>query len=267
MINIELNCESIKTEHKSALALRDSLNKNAIIILNGFILEKDLQINSGDSLVIIEKGKMPSSDELEATMVSRHTPKVHQKVKNSKVAIAGLGGLGSNIAVMLARIGVGELLLIDFDIVEPSNLNRQSYYIKHLGMNKTDALKEQLKEINPFIKIITKNIKIDESNLKELFASWDIVCEAFYKADQKAMLINGILQNFPDKKIVSGSGMAGYDSSNKIVTKKALKNLFICGDLEAEAKVGMGLMAPRVTICAAHQANMILRLILDIYDV
>lgn len=267
MINIELNGKNIQTEHKSAFSLRDSLNKNAIIILNGFILEKDLQINSGDSLVIIEKGKMPSSDELEATMVSRHTPKVHQKVKNSKVAIAGLGGLGSNIAVMLARIGVGELLLIDFDIVEPSNLNRQSYYIKHLGMNKTDALKEQLKEINPFIKIITKNIKIDESNLKKLFAPYDIVCEAFDKADQKAMLINGILQNFPDKKIVSGSGMAGYDSSNKISTKKALKNLFICGDLEAEAKVGMGLMAPRVTICAAHQANMILRLILDIYDV
>ncbi|HAC70236.1 MAG TPA: sulfur carrier protein ThiS adenylyltransferase ThiF, partial [Arcobacter skirrowii] len=119
----------------------------------------------------------------------------------------------------------------------------------------------------PFIKIITKNIKIDESNLKELFTSYDIVCEAFDKADQKAMLINGILQNFPDKKIVSGSGMAGYDSSNKISTKKALKNLFICGDLEAEARVGMGLMAPRVTICAAHQANMILRLILDIYDV
>src|SRR5574344_375278 len=267
MINIELNCESIKTEHKSALALRDSLNKNAIIILNGFILEKDLQINSGDSLVIIEKGKMPSSDELEATMVSRHTPKVHQKVKNSKVAIAGLGGLGSNIAVMLSRTGVGELLLIDFDIVEPSNLNRQNYYIRHLGMYKTDALKEQLKEINPFIKVITKTIKIDENNIKELLKNYPFVCEAFDKADQKAMLVSNILEKLPKTKIVAGSGMAGYESSNKIKTKKALKNLYICGDFEAEAKVGMGLMAPRVTLCAAHQANMILRLILDICDV
>jgi sulfur carrier protein ThiS adenylyltransferase len=266
LIKIELNGKEFTTKHKTVFELKNSINSNFIAIYNGYMLQNDEELKENDNLVFIEKGKMPKEDELESCMASRHTPNVHKKLKASKVAIAGLGGLGSNIAVMLSRTGVGELLLIDFDIVEPSNLNRQSYYIRHLGMYKTDALKEQLKEINPFIKVITKTIKIDENNIKELLKNYPFVCEAFDKADQKAMLVSNILEKLPKTKIVAGSGMAGYESSNKIKTKKALKNLYICGDFEAEAKVGMGLMAPRVTLCAAHQANMILRLILDIKD-
>ena len=166
---------------------------------------------------------MPNQDELESMMMARHTPHVHNKVKKAKVGIAGLGGLGSNIAVMLARIGVGHLLLVDFDIIEPSNLNRQSYYVRHLGMPKAIALKEQIQEINPFIKIDTKLVKITEENVVELFEDCDIICEAFDKADQKSMLINSALSKLPESIIVSGSGMAGYDSSNTIQTRRPMK--------------------------------------------
>ena len=168
LIKIELNGKEFTTKHKTVFELKNSINSNFIAIYNGYILQNDEELKENDNLVFIEKGKMPKEDELESCMASRHTPNVHKKLKASKVAIAGLGGLGSNIAVMLSRTGVGELLLIDFDIVEPSNLNRQSYYIRHLGMYKTDAIKEQLKEINPFIKVITETIKIDENNIKEL---------------------------------------------------------------------------------------------------
>lgn len=242
-------------------------NENDIIILNGFQIEEDHPLSENDTITIIPKGVMPKKEELERMMMARHTPHVHEKLKKGKVAIAGLGGLGSNIAVMLARSGVGQLLLVDYDLVEPSNLNRQNYYIGHLGMPKTIALKKQIAQINPFARVKIKTTKVTEDNVVELFCGYDIICEAFDKAKAKAMLVNTALEKLPEIKIVAASGLAGYDSSNLIQTKKAMKNLYICGDFKNEAKVGRGLMAPRVHICAGHQANMVLRLFLGIEDV
>ena len=237
-----------------------------VIILNGFQTDEDCILKNNDNVTMLKKGVMPSEDVLESLMMSRHTPFVHEKVKKAFVAICGLGGLGSNIAVMLARTGVGKLLLIDFDVVEPSNLNRQSYYIKHLGMNKTDALKMQIQEINPYIEVITKNVLLNENNVGEILKDCNIVCEAFDNPVYKAEIVNYIIENMPNTKIIASSGMAGYESSNIIKTEKKFKNLYVCGDGVYEARQGRGLMAPRVNICAGHQANMILRIILGIYE-
>ena len=267
-MNITVNGKEQELDSQTAFEVRQQLgNQTDIVILNGFQINEDMPLSENDNLSIIQKGIMPKEDELESMMMARHTPNVHNKVKHGKVAIAGLGGLGSNIAVMLARIGVGQLLLVDFDIVEPSNLNRQNYYISHLGLPKTVALKTQLQEINPFIKIEIQTVKITEENVKELFSNCDIICEAFDKPDQKSMLVNTALEQLPHVRIVSASGMAGYDSSNLIKTTRPMKNLYLCGDLENGARVGNGLMAPRVQICAGHQANMILRLLLEIEDI
>ncbi|SHI78505.1 sulfur carrier protein ThiS adenylyltransferase ThiF [Desulfosporosinus lacus] len=265
---IEVNGKKLDLVYQTAFEARDQIgNETDIVILNGFQIEKDSKLSENDTLTLIRKGTMPKQAELESMMMARHTPNVHKKVKEGKVAIAGLGGLGSNIAVILARIGVGQLFLVDFDIVEPSNLNRQSYYISHLGMPKTVALKKQLKEINPFIKIITQNVKVTEDNILELFNGYDIICEAFDQPEAKSMLVNVSLNQLSNIKIVSASGMAGYESSNLIKTVKPMKRLYVCGDLENGAEIGKGLMAPRVQICAGHQANMVLRLLLDIEDV
>ena len=267
-MKITVNGNKFELECKTAFEIRDQIgNETDIVILNGFQIDEDCELSEDDVLNIICKGTMPKKDELESMMMARHTPNVHRKLKEGKVAIAGLGGLGSNIAVMLARIGVGQLLLVDFDVVEPSNLNRQSYYISHLGMPKTTALKKQIGEINPFIKVETQNVRVTEDNVKELFNGYDIICEAFDKADAKSMLVNVALEQFTDTKIVSASGMAGYDSSNLIKTINPMNRLYMCGDLENGARIGKGLMAPRVQICAGHQANMILRLLLGINDV
>lgn len=267
-MHITVNGKEMDVNYRTAFEVRGQIGEQTdIVILNGFQIDRDCPISENDSLSIIRKGTMPNEEELESMMMARHTPHVHKKLKQSKVAIAGLGGLGSNIAVMLARIGVGQLFLVDFDIVEPSNLNRQSYYISHLGLPKTIALTQQLEQINPFIKIETETVKITGENVKQLFKGYDILCEAFDKPDQKSMLINTALELLPDIKIVSGSGMAGYDSSNLIITTNPMKRLYLCGDLENAAKVGRGLMAPRVNICAGHQANMILRLLIGIEDI
>lgn len=270
-MKIKLNAKSIETNCVTLYEIRNEMCKDFsperdLIIVNGYQINENIELSEQDEIYIIRKGVMPKRDQLESMMAARHTPRVHSVVKKAKVAIAGLGGLGSNVAIMLARTGVGNLLLVDFDIVEPSNLNRQSYYINHLGMPKTDALQQQIKEINPFINVMTKNVRVDEGNVVDLFTGYDVICEAFDNAKSKAMLVNIALERIKDVKVVSASGLAGYESSNLIRTRRRMKNLYICGDLENEARIGNGLMAPRVMVCAAHQANMILRLLLGIEE-
>jgi len=200
------------------------------------------------------------SAELEIAMTARNMPGIQEKLKSGKVAIAGLG-LGSNIAVMLARIGVGKLLLVDYDSVEPSNLNRQHYNISHLGMLKTEALKSQISKINPFIEMETCANKVTEENARDIFKEYLIVCEAFDDPANKAVLVNTLLQE-RGKKIIAASGMAGVGSANKIQTKQMFANLYVCGDSEPSLHDRAGFMAPRVMICAGHQANLVVRFLL-----
>lgn len=200
--------------------------------------------------------------EIDEALNERHSQEVQQKLAAGDVTIAGLGGLGSNVAFALARIGVGHLHLIDFDTVDITNLNRQQYFMEHIGMKKTDALQSLLLKINPYLDIRTDCVRVTEDNLLELFCDATIVCEAFDRPEAKAMLVNGILTHFPDKKLVSASGMAGFDSSNTIVTRQVMPNFYLCGDGISEPAYGQGLMAARVAICAAHEANMITRLLL-----
>ena len=206
--------------------------------------------------------KQLSKEEIYAALNERHSPEIQAVLSAGNVAIAGLGGLGSNVAYSLTRIGVGHLHLIDFDVVDVTNLNRQQYFMEHVGMYKTEALKSLLMKINPYIEIKTDCVRVTEENIKELFCDNDIVCEAFDNPDAKALLVNGIMEYFPEKKLVSASGMAGFSSSNSIVTRRITKNFYLCGDRVTAPSYGNGLMAPRVAVCAAHEANMITRLIL-----
>ncbi len=206
--------------------------------------------------------KQLSKEEIYAALNERHSPEIQAVLSAGNVAIAGLGGLGSNVAYSLTRIGVGHLHLIDFDVVDVTNLNRQQYFMEHVGMYKTEALKSLLMKINPYIEIKTDCVRVTEENIKELFCDNDIVCEAFDNPDAKALLVNRIMEYFPEKKLVSASGMAGFGSSNSIVTRRITKNFYLCGDRVTAPSYGNGLMAPRVAVCAAHEANMITRLIL-----
>ena len=209
---------------------------------------------------------IPTEEEYAQALIERHSRPVYEKLRSARVAIAGLGGLGSNIAVSLTRAGVGELLLVDFDRVEISNLNRQQYDIGDLGRLKTEALQERLLKINPYITLKTSTIRVDATNTAEIFGSYRIVCEAFDKAAAKAMLINTLLAQCPHTHIVSGSGMAGYLSANMITTRRIFERLYLCGDGVTDMADANGLMAPRVAVCANHEANMALRLILGSTD-
>ena len=199
---------------------------------------------------------------LDQVLCERHGARVQRRLKGARVGIAGLGGLGSNIAMALTRAGVGALKLVDFDKVELSNLNRQHYSLAHLGLYKTEALARQLLAVNPYLKLELAPVRINRSNLPQLFAACDILCEAFDVPENKAMLVNGALELLPQVPVVAGSGIAGYGPANEITTRRMNARLYICGDNHSEIKPEQGLMAPRVLVCAAHQANMIVRLLL-----
>lgn len=206
---------------------------------------------------------MMEKEVLDRAFDERFPVEMKEKLLEARVAIAGLGGLGSNIAVMLARSGVGHLLLVDHDVVDVTNLNRQAYGISSVGKKKTEALKELLFEINPYLEYEICTVKVTPDNLTEIFAGYPIVCEAFDQAEEKAMLVAGLLGGFLDTVVVSGNGMAGYGDSNAILTRQRMRRLYVCGDETAGIREGMGLMAPRVAICAGHQANKVLQLILE----
>lgn len=204
----------------------------------------------------------PSKDELERALCTRHTAEVHNIIKEAKIGIAGLGGLGSNISAMLVRSGVSRLTIADFDKVDITNINRQNYYLDQIGKAKVDAAEELLKKINPYLILEKHNVKLEPSNIPNIFGKCDIVCEAFDIPSEKAMLINTILEKCPGIKVVSGSGMAGFGRSNEIRTERLFADLYMCGDGIDMDDIKGGLMSPRVNICAGHMANTVISLLM-----
>lgn len=205
-------------------------------------------------------------DEWIRVLKKRHGSKLQEQFLSAKVTICGLGGLGSNVAIALARTGVGTLHLIDFDIVEISNLNRQQYEISQLGMYKTEAMKQIIEGFAPYCKIITDTVKLTENNLS-LVADCEIVCECFDDAENKAMLVNGVFEAYPEKYIVAASGMSGLHTGNTISTRMLGDRLYICGDGASDVKEDGTIFASRVMLCAAHQANTVLRIIANKYEI
>ena len=197
----------------------------------------------------------------EEDLLKRNVKGISKKLKKTRVCILGLGGLGSNVAVLLTRSGIGYLKLVDFDIVEASNLNRQQYRVSHIGMKKTEAMKSIIREINPFVEVDILDIKVDRENIYSTVGDIEIVVEAFDRAETKAMLMEELLTN-TNKIVVSASGMAGLGSANEIVTRKIKDNFYLVGDNYSDYEEYSGIMSTRVMICAAHQANVVLRLIL-----
>ena len=204
---------------------------------------------------------IPSQKEWMDALIVRHGTDLHKRFSSATVAICGLGGLGSHIAVALARAGVGKLILVDFDRVDITNLHRQQYKANQIGIYKADALMENMLEIAPYTEIKTVKEKITEENLVEFLKDADIVCEAFDNAESKAMLVNGVLEHLPHCYLVAASGMAGMDTPNTIRTRKIMKRFYLCGDEVSDVEDTIGLVAPRVMLCAAHQAHTVLRLL------
>ena len=209
---------------------------------------------------------IPTHNEWTAALEMRHGKALQQKFSAATVAVCGLGGLGSNIAISLARAGIGKLILIDVDRVDITNLHRQQYKAAQIGCYKTDALVENLREISPYLEVEPITQTITEQNCGVFLKDVDIVCEAFDDPEAKAMLTNYVLESMPEAFLVAASGMAGMGSPNFIHTRKITNKFYLCGDEKSDVSDGIGLTAPRVMLCAAHQAHTILRILAEEYE-
>jgi len=197
---------------------------------------------------------------LEKKFFSKHDPQILPLLRASVVGIAGAGGLGSSVAVSLARAGIGKLIIVDFDRIEISNLNRQQYFWTQIGKIKVRALLENLRKINPFSEYVGYQRRITPKNVKTIFGKADLLIEAFDRAGQKQMLIESWIAHFPDRPIIAASGLSGWGRNQKI-RQRRVGNLYICGDEESEPVRGISPMAPRVGIVANMQANLAVELL------
>ncbi|HEX9860099.1 MAG TPA: sulfur carrier protein ThiS adenylyltransferase ThiF [Nitrospirota bacterium] len=251
------------SEPPKLMEVRARLKPDAdVIVRNGFPASDNVVLEDGDSVVLIRRGEMPARAELEAQLSARHTPGVHERVKSAVVGIAGVGGLGSSVALALARVGVGKLVIADYDVVEPSNLNRQQYFVDQIGSLKVNAMEDNLRRVNPFVKVVRHNVVLDAGNIPGVFRGVDVLVEALDRPESKAELVDAAAGGLPGVPVVCASGIAGYGPSNTIITRPFAGRCHVVGDLETGAAEGVGLMAPRVGIAAHHQANCVLRILL-----
>jgi len=235
-----------------------------IFIVNGYPVPPDTRLAAGDECWLIRRGEVPDADEMRRLLYARHTPGVQARIAAATVGIMGLGGLGSAVAVALARIGVGRLLLADYDVVEPSNLNRQHYFIDQVGLPKTEALAANLARINPYVAVETFCVELDADSMSEIFAGVDVLAECFDSAAMKALALRTVRTRMRGLAYVTASGMAGYGPNDTLRTRRLADRIYVVGDETTAARPGEGLMAPRVGIVAHMQANQVLRLLLGV---
>ncbi len=187
--------------------------------------------------------------------------RIKEILSKKTIGIAGAGGLGSNVAVSLARSGIGKIIIVDFDSVEKSNLNRQYYFLDQIGMRKVDALKETIFRINPQVIIETIQLKLRPGEMYKPFTTADIIIEALDDAKTKKLFIEEITEKLPETPLVAASGVAGYGQSERITTTH-LGNLHVCYDEQAKSSEEEVLLSPKVCLMANWQANLVLELLL-----
>ncbi len=199
-------------------------------------------------------------NDFEKTLLSRFGEKNLSKIQSVKIGIAGAGGLGSNCAFNLVRAGFRRFTIIDFDRIDPSNLNRQFYFYDQVGMPKVRALEKNLKRINPDIDGEFIERKINADNICELFRECDIVAEAFDRPEYKSLFVEKLLNT--GKFLVCASGLAGWGNSDAINVRRIKSNLVMIGDQVSDFQKAVPL-SPRVNIVAAKQADEILAFVLS----
>ena len=191
-----------------------------------------------------------------------HTPWVAGVLRAARIGIAGLGGLGSNVALLLARAGVGRLIVADYDVVELGNLNRQQYTVEDIGRPKAEVIPEIIARVHPFVSVDSHTLRLTEHNIPDIFSGCDVIVEAFDDPVSKQMIIEVVLTDMYPTWIVAASGIAGYGKYEKLAVNR-LERFILCGDGVSEVKKGVPLLAPRVTIVAATQADAAVEILLD----
>ena len=259
-----------KIEAKKGISLGDFLKENISsfdIVIHNTVLNPNLSLTlkNEDRISAFKKGEIPQHSSLKSLMFARQPEKFTERLRNAVVGIAGLGGLGSVVGENLVRAGVGKLVVADFDIVEPANLNRQRYFVHQIGKPKVEAFKENMEQVSAFTEIEAYNVKISRENV-DIFKDCSVIVECLDNPEAKAMLVSAVRDRFPQKVIVAASGIAGFDSEKTLTVKKISDKIYIVGDGRSEVKDDIGLVATRVGIAASMQSHIVVRIILGLEE-
>lgn len=230
------------------------------VLINGRSAPPDAEVREGDSVVVLDGTENP----LLTSLREIYGPEVYRRVRGASIGVAGLGGIGSHVALALARAGVGSLVIADFDSVDVTNLARQCYFSRDVGLPKAEAMAGMIADIGADTSVEAHVVRLDADNAVRLFSGCDVVCEAFDRPDQKAMLVEALLSGDPGVRVVSCSGMAGFGPASEITTQRRMSRLSVCGDMESDSSQGSGLVAPRVMVCAGHEALEAVRILLGL---
>lgn len=263
-MQITLNGQKLSTDvcDYAALRLEHAISADTLLI-DGHNKPWQTPLQDGNEVLMFDSWKSPDRALWRAIYDARYGRDIMERLQNAQVAVCGLGGLGSLLALELARLGVGQLLLIDGDRVEPSNLARQHYSLKQIGMNKAEALAHSITASAPLTHTKSAVLWLSPDNIAPLLSGYHLICECLDRPENKAMLVQNVLSSLPDAILISTSGMAGFGSGNEIKAKRLLPRLYQVGDGTSEGEEGIGLMAPRVGLCASAQATLVMRLILN----
>lgn len=189
---------------------------------------------------------------------------VRERLGRVRVAVLGCGGLGSNVAMMLVRAGVRRLVLVDHDLVEASNLDRQLFFLDQVGRRKTEALADTLRRIEPGLDLAIETVRMRHGNVAALCAGCDAVAEAVDSAEGKVMVLDALAEGLPGVPVVTVSGLAGCATASAIATERLSDDVWVVGDLASDVRDGLPLVSSRVMVAAAHQAHAIVRLALGL---
>lgn len=261
-MHLILNGRPVEGDYRTVADILRGEPEGTIALVNGRHEEPEETLKDGDSVILIPDGGFVNSVAGQM-LADRYTPEIHSKIRNARIGIAGLGGIGSHIAESLARVGIGHLVIVDFDKVDMTNLNRQNYFVEDIGKSKAECTAALLKRINPDLDLEVHDTRVTEGNAMSIFGGCDVVCEAFDTPQAKSMLVETVLFNDPGIVMVSVSGLAGFSDTDSMHCVRRMNRLFVCGDGVSDSSVGAGLTATRVMTCAGMAAHTALRIVID----
>jgi sulfur carrier protein ThiS adenylyltransferase len=177
------------------------------------------------------------------------------RIATARIGIAGAGGLGSNCAMHLVRMGFRRFVIADFDRVEVSNLNRQFFFARQVGERKVTALRDNLEAIAPEVEVETHVLRVTAENIGALFDSCDAVVEAFDQVEAKQLLLERYVMR--GTFLVAASGIGGWGDADRIVTRKISSAFYVVGDGITEADDACPPLSAVVSIAAAKQADLV----------
>lgn len=148
-----------------------------------------------------------------------------KRLRKCKVVVVGLGGVGAYAAEMLARAGVGSLVILDSDVISPTNKNRQLLALEStMGRYKSDLMKQRLKDINPSLEVVPIREYLTEENVSELLSPFkpDYIVDAIDTLSPKISLIKYAVKN--GIRLVSSMGAGAKSDATKVTIKDISKS-------------------------------------------